>query len=616
MTILSRYGALLLTTHPLYTGSDVSGDVPYPFHCAIAGHPYIIDTSKFQRGTIELTRSGFDPSGEPGEQTLSSEGVWKRWGDDWAYGTDQLNYDWRDSDRSRFYLSEGIDCWSERGQISLLKATEQKLSSANTNLAVLSVGSYLYVADGSNLKYTSDPTVASPSFTSTAAGATIQSITTDGAKVYAAIGTDIVQSTAGSGVVTTLSTQDATLVGYANGRLLAANANVLYEISSGGTATAIYTHFNASVTYVAIVGTPIGIFVGLNNGDRGEFLFVGFNATSGALATPLPAGALNRGETLYSMLYYQGTVALGTSRGLRVAQIVQDRGLAPGPAIEASSAVRCLDADGEYVWFGLTNGGTSATGLGRANLARETAPGVPAWANDVMAAATSGNVLSVARFGSRTYFAVSASGIWGENTNKVTSGYLDTGWIRFGTVERLVMANVDLFHSPLAGSIDVSVITEDGVTTALGSSDVASSIAPLTAISGNAVDSYAFRLKFTLNRDATTTTTGPTLLRWVLRSLVAPNQVERIIVPIILYSMVESESGDGLDIPVNVNAERAFLKGLESSRSIVQFQMFGESERVTVRRVETPEGAVRGWGDFRDSLDQVVYVHLMTMPEA
>lgn len=612
---LSTYGAILLLDTPLYTGLETTPDVPYPYHCAIGGHPYMIDTKRFQRGTVELTRQGFDPSGEPGEQSLSSEGIWKRWGDDWSYGADQLVYDDRQSDRSRFYTSEGIDPWSERGEISLLPATEKKLNSANTNLGVLTAGGYFYVADGSNLKFTDDMTPSSPTFTTVAMGGTISSITTDGAKVYAAVGTDVEQSTIGSGAKSVLSTQDADLVGYANGRLLAGHDNVLYEINGAGTATAIHTHFNGSVVYKAIIGTPVGIFVGLNNGEQGEFLFVGFNASTGALATPLPAGMLNRGETIYSMRYYQGSVVLGTSRGVRVGQIVQDRGLAPGPVIETSAAVQCVDADGEYVWFGLTNGGTSATGLGRANLARETAPGVPAWASDVMAASTTGAVLGAARFEGRTYFSVSGSGVWGETANKVSSGSLDTGWIRFGTVERLVLASVDLFHDPLAGSIDVAVIPESGTETSIGSSSEALSVRPSTALSGNGDDSYAYRLKFTLHRDATDATAGPTLLRWVMRTLVAPAQVERLVVPVLLFSMLRSDTGEGQELPCDVQTEWAYLKTLEASRAIVQFQMFGLSERVTVRRVETPEGAVRGWGDDRASLDQIVFVHLMTMPE-
>lgn len=604
----------LLLNDPFYEGLEVSGEVPFPYHAAVGGHSYLIDTRRFQRGTIELTRQGFDPSGEPGEQTLSSEGIWKRWGDDWSYGASQELYDWdRGSDRSRFRTSEGVDIWSTRGEVSLLPATEKKHNSANSNLAVLTAGTYFYVADGSTLKRTTDMTPSSPTFSDVAMGGTITSITTDGAYVYAAIGTDIERSAVGSGSKSVFSTQDADLVGYANGRLLAGHDNVLYEVNSAGTATAIHTHFNASAVYVAIVGTPVGIFVGLNNGEQGEFLFVGFNETTGALAVPLPAGMLNRGETIHAMRYYQGRLALGTSRGLRLAEIVQDRGLALGPVIETTSTVRCLDADGEYMWFGLTNGGTSATGLGRANLARETAPGVPAWASDVMAAATSGNVLSCARFGSRTYFAVSASGIWGTTTNKVSSGTLDTGWIRFGTVERLILHSVDLYHEPLDGTILVDVVTEDDVTTGLGGSEETGTVGPHNPLSGNQTSSYAFRLIFTLNRDGTDTTAGPTLRRWVMRSVVAPEQVERIVLPVLLYRTVENETGDGGDLYMDVEAEWEYLKSLEASREVVQFQMFGTSEPVQVRRVEIPEGAVRGFAADRSYFDATVFVHLLTM---
>lgn len=596
-----------------YTGIQVTSEVPFPFHCAIGGHPYMIDTRRFERGTIEVTRQGYDPSGEAGEQTLSTEGIWKRWGDDWAFGAGQDVFDGKSSDRRRFYTSAGIDPWAERGEVSLLPDTAKRLNSSNTNLALLTAGSYFYVADGSSLKHTTDMTATSPTFTTVTMGGTVQSITTDGAYVYAAVGTDIERTTVGGSSKSVFSTQDATLVGYANGRLLAANGNVLYEVSGAGTATAIYTHLNASATFTCIVGTPTGIFVGLNNGEHAEFFYVGFNATTGGLAVPLPAGSLNRGELIYSMQYYQGTLLLGTTRGIRLSEIVQDRGIAPGPVVETDAAVRCTDVEGVFAWYGLTNGGSSATGLGRAHLARETGTLVPAWATDVMAASTSGTVTSVARFGGRTYFAVGASGVWGETTDLVSSGVIDTGWIRFGTVERLVLYSVDMFHDPLVGSISINVIPETGAATGLGESSSPGSCSPADVLPGNDLTSYAFRLQFTLNRSATDSTAGPSLLRWLLRAMVAPAQVERITVPILLYDPVLNETGDGQSIPVDILDEWDYLKDLERNRSVVQFQMFGRSEPVTVRQVQIPAGAVRGFNGPRTAFDHTVLVTLMTM---
>ena len=87
--------------------------------------------------------------------------------------------------------------------------------------------------------------------------------------------------------------------------------------------------------------------------------------------------------------------------------------------------------------------------------------------------------------------------------------------------------------------------------------------------------------------------------------------------PVLLYRSLQQESGEGGDtLFMNVNEEWEFLKGLESSRAVVPFQMFGQSELVTVRRVEIPEGAVRGFGDDRAYVENTTYVHLMTALEA
>jgi hypothetical protein len=89
--------------------------------------------------------------------------------------------------------------------------------------------------------------------------------------------------------------------------------------------------------------------------------------------------------------------------------------------------------------------------------------------------------------------------------------------------------------------------------------------------------------------------------------------VERIVVPLLLFTSVGAGWGDQQEEPVDVPAEWAYLKSLESSRRTVNFQIFGTSTSVVVRRVEVPEGAVRGFADARRYFDQVTMVHLMSM---
>ena len=91
------------------------------------GVSYAVDTSNYRRTTIPVARQQRDNSREPGENTLDTTGAWVRSQTDWSYGAGQLYVDNEDSDRRRFYSSDGIDIWT-KGQITLLPVTEDAAS--------------------------------------------------------------------------------------------------------------------------------------------------------------------------------------------------------------------------------------------------------------------------------------------------------------------------------------------------------------------------------------------------------------------------------------------------------------------------------------------------------
>lgn len=602
-----------------YSGHLLSADVPWPFPVGIGGHPYFMDTKQFEYSSVEILRQAFDQSGEPGEQTMAVEGLWKRYQTDWTHGAGQTFFDDEGASRRRFYTSKGADIWTGR-ELCLLKDTAERRTSANTNLKILSVGGYFYIADGTEVHHTTTPD--SPSWTAAAiniaeGAVSVSDITTDGNTVYAAITTNgIHKTTAGASTSTHLSTYAATLVEFANNRLIAAKAGEIADISSAGTATVLLTHFNTSFTFTAVVGTAAGIFAAGNNADKGEFFFIGFNAATGGLTTPAPAGSLPDGEYIYSMEYYGGTLILGTSKGIRLASIENDRGVSPAPLISTSTSVLCLEPQDDYVWFGWTDYDATSTGLGRAQLSTFTETLVPAYATDLMVTAQ-GSITAVASFAGKRYFAISGDGFYGEHpTQLVASATLNTGWIGFSSVETKVAASVEVRHAPLDGVISASFITEDEDTVDLGESATAESLEPSGTWSGQNTSAELFQIEFTLTRKAGDATAGPCLRRWTFRALIAPHQIDQFIIPILLYELVDSTAGpeyEGANVAFNPLEEWLFLKALESTRSVVTLQLGTQTHTCTVRSVGIPRGSVRGWDNGRDFFNSTVYVRLMTL---
>ena len=606
-----------------YEGSGVSSDVPDLLPISIGGHPYLVDLREYERTTVDALRPASDQSAEPGDQSLSNIGIWKRKGIDWRLGAGQIFFDDELAVQSRFRVSKGVYPW-DPNKLSLQKATDQKRSSANTNLELLPVLGFLYVVDGNEVYHSADPSVDSPTWTSAtihvAEGAVaVNSICSDGSNVYAALGTNGIHKTVhGASTSTHFSDYQATLVHFSNGRLLAAKAGEVVEISSAGVASApALSHFNPNAQVIAMCASPTGIYVAVNVGDTAEFYFIGFNAATGALAPAISAGQLPSGETVNAMTYYGGLKALGTSRGLRLAIIVQDRGLDPQPVIEDFGAVSCIHGRGEFVYFGVTNLDSVSTGIGRADLSRFPGlPGVPAYATDLMAGETGsvvqGSVQSVATFAGKRYFAVSGDGIWGEHQagNLVAEGRISSGLIRFTSTEKKVVTHLDLRHEPLNGTIEGNILLEDMTSTSTGLSTVQGSLAPPSALTANQAESEFPELELVLRRSATDVTKGPVLKRWALRAIVVPMRTDAIVLPLLVKTKVNAGFGEGQDYPMDPLDEFLFLKGLEAQRRVVILQEGEFADSVVVDQVRVkPEK----WMKNRRWYEGHVYVRLLSM---
>lgn len=602
----------------LYSGGAVaSSDVPHLLPVALNGRAYLIDPEKYERNTIPAIRQPVDQSREPSEQSLNTEGLWKRAQESWHFGAGQEWRDALDSDPQRFYTSKGIDVW-DKFKLTLLKTTELKRASANTNLKVLLVGDHFYIADGQQVHWTTDPTVASPTFTSSVihageAATTVNDITSDGARVFAALGANGVhQSTKGAATSTALSAYTAELIEYANGRLIAANNDELVEVNRDGTTTTLFNHTNDDFQWLAIEGSPSAIYAAGFVGEKSEVYGMQVAAATGALEAPVFAMDLPDGEVISQLAYYGGVMLIGSNKGLRVAdigakQIGDDISLTYGPLIEIPN-VRAFEPQGEYVWFNYDNYDGVSTGVGRVNLSRFTEPLVPAYATDLMAT-TQGSVLSIATFSDRRYFAVSAVGFYGETADFEPTGTINSGKIRHGTDEDKIAVTIDYRHDSLAGTVALELILDDGTEIPAAVGSTANSLGPGEPVT---VLSRAYewtQVALTLTRGSASTT--PTFRRWTLRSLAMPYRTDEIILPIILKTSVNaSDDDEGQHYPYDdLLEEFNAIKALERA-GIVTYQEGQATYSVFVDRVGVrPEK----WSDGRRFFNGLVICRLLTI---
>ncbi len=569
-----------------YGGRGNTSDVPELFDIALNGRPYMLDQKHdaFRQGiqTIPLIRTQANNSDEPDESTINPEDLWPRAIRSWHKGAGQKDFDNKDSDRARFLESFGIDPW-DRYRLSTLNGTSLVYPTAATNVAVLRVGSFLYVSDGNNVKRSSAPytTWTDVGIQAGLTAQVVQSITSDGGRVYAALGSNgITQSLRGSSGSTVLNTLPCTLVSYVKGRLMAANAAAIYNVTGATVPTALFTHPNDDFRWVGFAEGQAVIYAAGYSGDKSLIYRTAVKADGTALDVPVVAGQLPDGEIIRSIQGYLSFVVVGTDLGFRIGTQDASGNITFGALVSTGQPVRAMEPQDRFVWFGWENYDAAHSGLGRMDLSVTTNEGAPAYASDLMSgslgAPVQGSVTSVVTDALlKRAFAVSGKGLYVETSTPLDTGWMNTGKLNFGIPEAKIALQVAMKHEPLpvGGSVSVEVSPDDADFVAVGSSSVVTTTAPPEILRVPEVAAQTFQLRVTL-------TGGAVLERVDFRAYPTAKRGRTMKVPIFLHERFETATGN--EQTMNVQAEYDAIESNVATQELVSFQWLGVSYSVLV----------------------------------
>jgi hypothetical protein len=181
-------------------------------------------------------------------------------------------------------------------------------------------------------------------------------------------------------------------------------------------------------------------------------------------------------ETVQSLKAYFAVLMIGTDKGLRAAAIGGQAGqLTLGSLIEMALPPRCFETQSRFVFFGWDDYDGEHTGLGRADLSKFNND-VPAYASDLMAT-TQNAVTSIVTFNGLRLFTVSGHGIYGETTNKVTSGTISSGWLNYALAYPKIALKMSVQYRIGAGTYQASLAKDDAAAVNVGLPVVTSAIA-------------------------------------------------------------------------------------------------------------------------------------------
>lgn len=593
-----------VNTHPFFTGKSSNNLVPDIFPIAIDGRPYLVDqkSNQFMRGFEARVRDSVDQSTSPGEAAINPQGLWRRGETSWHLGAGQLYADTADSQDYRFYSSKGINPWT-KGQLKLLHKVKESYNSTNTNLHLHVADGKVYVADGTSVKYSSNPFAASPTWTPVTGlpTATPRDMSSDGSNIYLTYA----GLTNAYGLWKIDDTQTASNVAYGHefhavdyvkgyimvsGDSASGAANDLYYSPVGNVTGNDYDHPLSSWTWTSFAAGQNAIYVAGHSGDKGAIYKITI-ASTGVLDTPVVALEFPIGEIPYTVYGYLGNVFIGTSKGVRYATSDNESNLVAGSLIPTSGSVTSFTADDKYVWFNWSNYDGVSTGLGRIDLSLFTSTNTPAYATDLMHTSTA-NVLHVVTYDNKRVFSISGDGVYVEDAdNLVETGEIVTGTYRWGIPDRKFVAKFDLRTTPLQGTVTPSISSDSAAYVAMSAHELQTA----TEKASNGPQSKFIEAKFKLVLSRATATTGPTVTRWMARAYASPARSQVFRVPILMHHKIIDTRGS--EHYFDVEAELQALRNLVTNPVVVNYQENTETFSVVVEDLEfqVVDGYYQNW---------------------
>jgi hypothetical protein len=592
----------------LYTRSNVA------YNYSIGGLPFLSAASRerpYIRQTAEYRKQQFDNSGEPGEQSLV--GWWLRSQSSFHGGAGQLFGDPNptsggvDYSSIRYWDSEGVDPWTP-GSVSLLRSTTQVAAVPILEMVpYTNAGTAETFGISSANPYTFNGTAGGISELNPSAKA-LQSVAYDGSKLYVSALDGIWSRAKAGGAYTkiwNIATDQVNKIKWIKQRLVLAASSGVYELTGAGPALPVakWVAPTAGWTPSGIAESANSIYVAGNSGMDGFVLRFTLDTagvmptvTGGSVVANLPFG-----ETITSMYGYLGTyLALGTSRGARIARIDTSGAIEVGPLLWEGQVNGWYARDRFLFATGSTQSG--GPGLYRVDLSTELSNLRFAYAADLWCVGGGATVYSVCGQGSSERLLVGCiNGVYAEKDTYVDTGWVQSSRIRFATLEPKVFKLLRLRAALLVASARLSLVDADGVAHTVvgfgagqtpGTEDVVlPDLGPQDYVS----------ILIELDSDDLNVSTSA-LTGWQLKGLPATPRERVIQVPLLCFDAEKDRHGVRAGGAGTALTRLEALESLERDADVLAFQDLdlGRTTRVVIEQMNftqtTPPAGTDGWG--------------------
>ena len=576
-----------------YSATGVNYDM------AIAGQPFFIaasDDSPYRRVTAKYRKEQYDQTREAGEQSLT--GWWFRSQSTFHLGAGIKYFEPAQDESLRFQYTEskGVEVFT-RGQVTLLNTTASFKAATTPQLIGVNDGTNdcIVFSDGNTInKKTSAGT--DTAYTQAGTPSTIFSITTNGKQYFFINGThvhrgNLAGSTSDTEIYNASSTTRGT-IRFVKQRLIAAINNAIYELdannASGALPTALFTHPNTSWVWSSISEGPSAIYIsGYDpNGTSSSVFKIVLDVTNAnalgfpSLETPTVIIDLPEGERINDFDVYLGTYAvLATNKGFRIGVSDATGNIQYGPLLFDQASCNSIAFRDRFAYIATTIDGEA--GLVKVDLSTTVIANslVFPWAWDLVASGVAAASNQVAFFGNTDRAAfTSGNVIYAESTsNKVTSGYLQTGFIRYNTLENKLFKLLNPRIDTTNGAITIKSIDYADTEYNIGGFAQGAATSELGVPYPNSAQEY-LAFKFTMSRSSTDATKGPLFTGYQLKSLPAVPRQRIIQYPLFCYDHESDNLGVEVGYEGSAYDRLSQLEAIENVGDTIRVEDFRTGE--------------------------------------
>ena len=406
------------------------------------------------------------------------------------------------------------------------------------------------------------------------------------------------------------------------------------------TSLPIYAHPNSNWIWTGICEGPNAIYAAGYTGNTST-VFRLLLDTSGAvplLTKALTAADMPAGELIYSLGAYVGKyMVFGTNKGIRIGQIdtsgyfssgyitygpltVVTNGYDPTTGTNLTGGpCYAVTFNDRYAYCTVSNyidsdgAGTMKSGLIKIDLSRDLSVNQMAYATHLQVPTTA-DAVAVAIYGRSNKLAIGVTGMgtYIQATTLVSSGYLQTGLIRYLTLEDKHFKLVKLLvKNPVVSNIKISTVLDDGTTTDMIIADPNFNLS-LDIGTNLQTERSSLALRFTIYPTSDKTAASE-LSGYQLKALPAVHRTRMITLPLLNFDF----EGDRYNMTTGYEgraAERLLaLETLEGPGNVLTLQDFtnnetvqGVIESITFERMTPPERRFKGFGG-------IIYLQFRTL---